>query len=377
MANFRMISGDNHVVEPPDLWVTRIESKYRDRCPYAKRQENEDWWYCDGHIVYTGYGFGGSQTGERFKEGAGANLNLHDVFENVKPGGYIPEEHVKDMDIDGVDVSISYPTIGVQMFKEPDTELLNAIFRAYNNWLADFCSYNPKRLKGIAMINIDDVQEGVRELERSRKLGFIGGMITVRPPIGRRYDSPEYEPLWAAAQDLDIPLGLHLDTNRLGSGDGDGAGPDGFAGIQRNINNDHYVRMSLAEMILSGVFVRHPKLQIGAVEFESGWAPYFLNRLDYGYSDRLHEFFGRIDSDMLPSDFFHRNVFVGFQEDPQGITLRNLIGVDNLMWGSDYPHHESTFPKSREILEKILVDCTEEEKAKIAGGNAARVYRLD
>ena len=376
MVAFRMISSDNHVFEPPDLWLTRIEPKFRERCPRIMRVGNEDWWFCDGHQVdSTGFGFGGAQTGERFKEGGGANLTFASTFDAVRPGGYIPEEHVKDMDTDGVDVSINYPTACLQMFKEPDTELLNAIFRAYNSWLGEFCSYSPKRLRGIAPINIDDVQMGIKELERCGKMGFIGGMITARPPIGRRYDSPEYEPLWAAAQDLDMPLGLHLDTNRLGSGDADGT-QEGYAILQRGVNCDHYVRMSLAEMITSGVFERYPKLQIGAVEYESSWAAHFLERLDYAYTDRHHGIMGRFKSDMLPSDFFHRNVFVGFQEDLLGIRLRDLIGVDNLQWGSDYPHHESTFPRSREILEEILVDCTDEEKAKIAGGNAARVYKL-
>jgi predicted TIM-barrel fold metal-dependent hydrolase len=130
-------------------------------------------------------------------------------------------------------------------------------------------------------------------------------------------------------------------------------------------------------MIFSGVFERYPKLQVGAVEHELGWAPHFLNQMDYTYTQRhRREFWHRFKEDMLPSDYFHRNVFLGFQEDGLGIRLRDLIGVDNLLWGSDYPHAESTFPKSKEILDDILADCTEDEKAKIVGGNAARIYHL-
>ena len=379
MPGYRIVSTDTHIFEPPDLWLSRIEPKFQDRAPRIVRQEDgTDWWVCDGHIVpSTGVGFGGGQTGERFKEGAGANLTFAGLFENVRPGGYIPEEQLKDMDIDGVDASISYPTVGLQMFKEPDSELLTAIFRSYNDWLAEFCSVAPKRLRGIAMINIDDVKVGVKELERCAKLGFIGAMITVRPPEGRRYNSPEYEPLWAAAQDLQMPLGLHLDTNRLGSGEGDGSRSYDDGTFSRGINGDYHVRMALSEMIMTGVFERYPKLYVGAVEYEVSWAANFLERMDYTYTQRAHEFFARFKSDMLPSDFFHRNVFIGFQEDALGIRLRDIIGVDNLAWGSDYPHHESTFPRSREILEEILADCTEDEKAKIAGGNAARIYNLD
>ena len=130
-------------------------------------------------------------------------------------------------------------------------------------------------------------------------------------------------------------------------------------------------------MIYSGVFERHPKLQVGCVEHDLSWVPYFIDRLDYTYNQRTQDLTPyRFKEDMLPSDYFRRNVFLGFQEDSLGIRLRDLIGVDNLQWGSDYPHQESTFPRSREILEEVLADCTGEEKAKIVGGNAARVYKL-
>jgi predicted TIM-barrel fold metal-dependent hydrolase len=137
--------------------------------------------------------------------------------------------------------------------------------------------------------------------------------------------------------------------------------------------------MSLAHMIFSGVFERYPRLQVGSIEMELSWVPYFLDRIDYTYTQRPPgEKYGwhRYKEDMLPSEYFHRNVFLGFQEDALGIQLRHLIGVDNILWGSDYPHPETTWPRSRQIIEEILVDCTEEERAEIVGGNAARIYHL-
>ena len=143
-------------------------------------------------------------------------------------------------------------------------------------------------------------------------------------------------------------------------------------------NSDHWVRVSLSDMIFSGVFERYPKLQVGSVEMELSWIPHFLDRIDYQYSQRANgDYSFGINSDLLPSDYFHSNVFLGFQEDALGIRDRHIIGVDQLLWGGDYPHQESTFPRSRQIIEEILVDCSEEEKAKIAGGNAVRVYKLD
>ena len=281
------------------------------------------------------------------------------------------------MDIDGIDVSIVYPTVGLMLYKVPDSELLASNCRIYNDWVGEFCRAVPKRLKGIAMLNVDDMRAGVKELERCANMGFVGALITVYPPEERSYDKPEYEPLWAAAQDLGMPLSLHLDTNRPDVGQ-QFADPDTMRPASA-ANLDHWVRMSLADIIFSGAFERYPKLQVGSVEHELSWVPHFLERIDYTYTQRVEELRGeyRFKEDALPSDFFHNNVFVGFQEDALGIRDRHIIGVDNLQWGADYPHTESTFPRSRQILEEILVDCTEEEKAKIAGGNAARVYGLN
>ena len=207
-------------------------------------------------------------------------------------------------------------------------------------------------------------------------MGLIGAMISVYPPETMSYNSPVFEPLWAAAQDLDMPLSLHLGTNRPGPGQGVITGLARTPADQSNL--DHWTRMSLAHMIFSGVFERYPRLQVGSVEGELSWVPHFLDMLDYTYQQRARrDIWYRFKEAMLPSHYFHRNVFLGFQEDSLGIRLRDVIGVDKLQWGSDYPHHESTWPYSQRVLEEILSDCTEEERAKIAGGNAARVYHLD
>ena len=372
MADYSVISADNHVFEPADLWTSRGESKFKDHMPHVQSLEDGDWWICDGRKLL--HVAGGTQAGVRFE--APETLTIEGRIEDLRPGGYIPEEHAKDMDIDGIDVSIIYPSVGLGLYSVPDSQLLDSIFRTYNDWLAEFCSAVPKRLKGIAMLNLDDVHEGVKELERCAKVGFAGAMISVYPPEERSYDKPEYESLWATAQDLGMPLSLHVGTNRLGP-DQVSQGIDApTAAFMSNVV--HWVRMSLANIIFSGVFDRYPKLQVGSVEMEISWVPHFLDRIDYNYSQTEQEYYRvRFKEGALPSDFFHNNVFLGFQEDAVGIKMRDMIGVDNLQWGADYPHIESTFPRSREILEDILADCTEDEKAKIAGANAARVYKLD
>ena len=334
MPSYKVISSDDHVFEPPDLWTSRIEAKFRERAPCVVRLDDGDWWFCDGRKMM-GLG-GGTQPGKRFEEPD--KMTITDLFENVRPGGYIPEEHIKDMAADGVDVSVHYPTVGlIAMCAVEDSGFLTAISQAYNDWVADFCEHFPKQLKGIAMVNVDDVTDGVRQLERTAKLGLIGALITVYPVESRPYSSPEYEPLWAAAQDLDMPLSLHMATNRPGPGQ-QFQDADSFRPVfQANI--DHWVKMSLGDMILSGVFERYPKLRVGSVEQEMAWVPHFLDRLDYTYTQRTQrDHWYRFKEDILPSDCFHRNVFVSFQDDPLGIRDRHIIGVDNLQWGSDYPH---------------------------------------
>ncbi len=375
MARRRVISSDDHVFEPADLWTSRVEEKFRDRAPHVvhRAEDGTDWWVCDGLIGASG-GSGGSQMGMRFE--APEKMSFADSMDNVRPGAYIPEARIADMDADGIDVALLYPSQGLLLYGHPDSTLLTALCRAYNSWLAEFCGAFPDRLKGIAMLDIDDVQSGIREMEHCAKLGLVGAMISVYPAEQKSYDRPMYEPLWAAAQDLDLPLSLHLATNRPGSGYIDESNLEAID-YPALVNVDHWVRMSLARLILSGVFERYPKLQVGSIEQEVSWASHFLERLDYTYTQRPQHGAHRFTEDMLPSDYFHRNVFISFQEDALGIRDRHFIGVDNLLWGSDYPHPECTFPRSQQILDEILSECSEEERARIVGGNTARIYHLD
>ena len=228
---------------------------------------------------------------------------LETESQNRVESAYIPEEHVNDMDADGIDVSLLYPSAGLRLFGTvPDGDLLTAVFRAYNDYVAEFCRPYPKRLAGIAMINVDDAQVAVQEMERCRHMGFVGAMITVYPPEGSRYDSPVYEPLWAAAQDLAMPLSLHAATNRYGSGEAFQLADT--ARLAHLCNMDMGVRMSLADMIYSGVFERYPKLQVGAVEHELSWVPHFLDRLDSNDNQRSAGIVGyQFEEDMAKNGF--------------------------------------------------------------------------
>ena len=380
MGEYRMISSDSHVCEPPDLWTSRIEPELRDRAPRLVREDNgSDWWYCEGQRIMSTAG-AGAQPGGRFEdpENLIAVDSPQDIFENVWPGAYIPDERLKDMERDGCYADVIYPTLPLNIFTVQNSLLLDAICRAYNDWIADFCGAFPTRLKGIAMINVDDVGVAVKELERCANKGLAGALVPNYLPWGESYSLPKYDPFWAAAQDLAVPISLHEGTMRPGEGQPLKFGHPKDPRPTMRVNRDHWMREVISELILDGVFERYPKLRVGAVEYELAWAPHFLDRLNYVYAQRsLKPAWHKFNEDMLPSDYFHRNVFVSFQEDALGIKERHIIGVDNIMWGSDYPHLATTFPRSREILAEILADCTEEEKAKIVEGNAAKLYHFD
>ena len=367
-----ILSSDSHVFEPPDLWSTRIDAAFRARAPRMVRIDGADQIVVETDQVLSGIGLI-SNAGARFE--APETISAQGRFEDVHRGGYDPAQHLADMTLDGVAGEVLYPSQGLFYFRVADSALMSAIFRAYNDWLAEFCRTDPARLKGIAMINLDDVEDGRRELERAARLGLAGAMITEYPLEHRRYDQPEYEPFWAAAQALGMPLSLHTATRRQGKIRG--AGAKTLRDASSRATKVFGPATSLCDMIFSGVFERYPRLQLVIVEFELAWVPHLLASMDYTYRERQEEAIYRFKDAMRPSDFFYRNVSVSFQEDAIGIRLRDVIGVDNMMWGSDYPHSESTFPQSRRILAEILAGVPDDEQAKIAGANAARLYGFD
>jgi predicted TIM-barrel fold metal-dependent hydrolase len=368
-----MISSDSHIFEPSDLWTTRLPLKYRDRAPSIVREDGNDWWVFEGAKMLPAVV--GGNAGERFERPG--ELTGLGTLDKVKRGGFIPSERLPDMDLDGVRIDILYPTAGFQGYNVVlDPKLLDAWFAAYNDYVAEFCGACPERLKAIGLVNLDDLDSGSRALRRCRELGLVGAMIATKPPDERPYSSPEFDRFWAVAQDLAIPISLHVGTNRPNAGEGPGDFTRRLPPARTA--RDFAVRLSLSHIIFSGVLDRFPGLTLGVVEFENGWVPYYLEQIDYDYLQRTNiPGWPRFADGKLPSDFFREHVFVSFQQDPIGIRLRDLMGADNLMWGWDYPHQESTYPKSREILDHLLADCTETEKAKIVAGNAARVYGLN
>jgi predicted TIM-barrel fold metal-dependent hydrolase len=375
MAELQLISSDSHVSEPPNLWVERIDTKYRDRAPKVViNPEGQE----GAYFVYEGYpphnlaiGLGAGKTPEELAE-----FLKSGTYADARPGGWDPSQRLEDMELDGVEGDVLYTTLGFRLFWLKDAGLQQACFRVYNDWLAEYCSYAPKRLKGLALISIYDPQEGAKELQRCAKMGLKGAMIWCSPPEDRPYSSPLYDPFWAAAQDLDMPLSLHAITGmeRI---------PWEYGAEKRAMRQTvtpHEIEKSFSILILSGVLERFPRLKIVSAENNCGWLPYYLQRMDRGFrrfgpSGTLTPWPTKLT--LKPSEYFQRQMYCTFIDDPFGVATRHWSGVDNLMWSSDYPHTASTWPHSRDIIDRDFKDVSEEEKWKIVRGNASKLYGFD
>jgi uncharacterized protein len=288
-------------------------------------------------------------------------------YPGVRPSAWDPELRIKDQERDGVSGEVLYPSLGMRLFQMEDGELRAACFGAYNDWLADYCAYDPRRLAGVAMVSLDDPLAGVEELRRAAKKGLRGAMIWGAAPAERPYSDPSYDPFWAVAHDLGMPLSLHILTERRGGSD--------FQSVMKGYPALHHaVERSLTEIIFAGVLERFPNLRFVSVENDIGWIPHFLQRLDHAFEK--YRYLEKETISNPPSYYFRRQVAATFQDDRVGVVMRSFIGVKSLMWGSDFPHSDSTWPNSQAVLEEHTKNLTLEERNWICHDNVAELYGL-
>ena len=370
MTEEKIISADSHMLEPPDLWTSRIDPKYRDRAPrifYDERRQQ--WFFGSEEVPLMGVApfFAADKTGEELRA---ANRSTTDVFAGARPGGWDPAARLEDMAIDGVSAEALYTSFGFSLFQVEDAGLQEACFRVYNDWLAEFCSYDPQRFAGLALISCYDLDRAVAELHRVRKLGLRGAMIWASPPEDRSFLTTYHDPFWAAAQDLEMPISLHIGT---------GQGPEsrfvkGNRGLQVMMVTGE-VQRSMAAIIFGGVLERFRRLTIVSAENDIGWLAYFLQRADWAFDFKMVR--GRDPSlSLKPSEYFRRQCYATFMEDRVGLKNLDVIGADRVMWSSDYPHASATWPHSREVIERDFVGVSPEDRRKIVRDTAAALYGL-
>jgi predicted TIM-barrel fold metal-dependent hydrolase len=368
-----MISADSHVIEPRNLWVERVDNAFRDRAPRVVQNPGRlkgEWFICEGlEPRPASLAFAAGKDPSEYNEFQKATN-----YDNALPGGWEAAPRLKDMALDGVEAEVIYTTLGFRLFGLLDEPLQRELFRVYNDWLAELCSYSPKRLLGLALIPLLDVEAGVKELRRCAKLGLRGALIMCSPPEGQSYADSIFDPFWAEAQTLRMPLSLHLGT---GHGRESRYDADLFL---RAMTIPHEVQRTFATLLFGGVLERFPDLKLVSAENDIGWVPHFLARADLTFhklgSLKLSAA-GGATLKMLPSEYFRRQVYATFIDDVVGVRNTDLFGVDNYMWSSDYPHLMATWPHSREAVARNFQGIGEQVKWKIVHENAARLYNID
>jgi predicted TIM-barrel fold metal-dependent hydrolase len=360
----QLISADSHVVEPADLWTSRLAPRWKDRTPRVEVRSDDQpgaYFLCED---VPPFGIGAFSAADVDPEKLPAHFRTG--YEGVRPGGWDPVVRLRDQELDGVVAEVIYPSLALQLFRIRDGEFQTVTFQAYNDWLAEYCAGAPERLAGVAMVPLHDVATGIQELQRAQRLGLRGALIWSSAPDDRPYQDPVYEPFWAAAEEADLPLSLHLGTGAVPL-----AGTGGLMPISYMLTH-LAVQRSIAQMIFGGVFERHPRLRIVSVENDIGWIPHYLGRLDH--AGRKYGAFAPTKLRTKPSETFRRHVAATFQEDPLGVELRDDIGVECLLWASDYPHSDSTWPHSRDVVARDFAGVPEDELRRMVFDNTARVY---
>jgi predicted TIM-barrel fold metal-dependent hydrolase len=327
-----LVSADSHVTEDADLWYNSLPQSLRDRAPRSRRRTAEE------------------------------DARFH-------PGGWDPVERLKEMEQDGVSAEVLFPGSGSSVFVIEDVPLQEACARVYNDWLSDFCRVAPGRLIGVPMLSVYNIESAVSELERCKLAGLKGALLWLVPRADLPFHSEHYNRLWAAAEEMDMPIHLHI-LSGFGYHNQRTKGPEHLRG---NVNlKMAEVSNALFEFIFYGILHRHPRLKLVIAEAEIGWLPFAIQQWDTYYL-RFKDT-DDLPMDRLPSEYFSQQVFATFVNDEAGCRNLSWWGEDNCMWSSDFPHPVTFWPNSRQLIAKQLGHLNAGSRAKVLHGNARRVY---
>lgn len=361
------IDADGHVLEPRRAW-SDVRAEHRPRIETDAAGLD--------HVVVGDDEVFVARLGTMGRPGADVSRVTRPVpLEEARPGAFDPEARLRDMDAEGIDRAVLYPTIGLGFWGIRDAAAATAVAVAYNHWLAGYCAAGAGRLLGAAMVPFQDVGAAVRELRRAREeLGFVAAFVRPNPCGGRSLADPAHEPFWAAAEELGVAVAVHEGLQLA-------VPPLGFDRRPTNALVLHAASHTLeqmlacAQLIGTGVLERHPGLRVVFLEAGGGWVPYWLERLDEqvpcygGYAPEMR---------LRPSEYFARQCWVSFEGDESTLpVLLPFVGEERVVWGSDYPHADSTFPGALAALRSTIAPLPERAQARVLGANAAALYGLD
>jgi len=368
-----VVDCDSHVMEPAGLWQEYLEPKFRDRAIRIEERDGVEHLIIGETSVLSGMlaGLGG------------AHLDRKDLFspgrtyaEGCEPASYDPAARVRMLDAWGVDVGVLFPTIGILPFPTEDHALASAYCRAYNRWQADFAAGAPGRVAPIAAINWRDVETAAEELASCVKAGFKGLFVPPEIVDGRRPSDPRFDPIWRLCEDAGIPGCLHVIVRFSGSAGGFGAWHETKPGpvFTFGLGATGQLMPAMAAMVTDGLFDRFPRLKIVSVEAGCGYAAYLMDRLDEK-AEVLRALLPAPPK-LKPSDYIRRNCwFVAEPEERTIGAMLELVGEDRILWGSDYPHVDSTLA-APQLIRRSLADLPPARQAAVLGENARALFGL-
>ncbi|HWP59451.1 MAG TPA: amidohydrolase family protein [Candidatus Acidoferrales bacterium] len=393
MADFKLISADGHLNDPPAAWE-RVQKEYGERAPRVvdNLPDRKGLWLvadglkpspcCNpsvGFLVAKPEGVSGmdvdqvdDETIARFRE----TFRYED-----HPGSWDPAARIKEQERDGVEAEVLFSSWARIFYVLKDAAFQRSCFRSYNFWLHDFCTYDPKRLIGIPLLSILDIEKAVLDMQEYAQLGFKGVQIPPGIKDGAYYD-PMYEPIWAAAEDLDMLVVIH--SGQLQGGESRRwfaklNSADEWPGFFQH-SRQTVIKTVIGHMIFSGLFDRHPKLKVICTEFEAGWLGVIVQQVDYQYGPKKTAHGTTLDDSMRlklpPSEYFRRNLWFTFMDDRAAVLTTPIYGEDNFMWASDYPHAACTWPYSHRIVDRLFQGAGDRIKRKLCRDNVNQVYGL-
>ncbi len=375
-SKYGLISVDDHVQEPPDLWTQRLStSKWGDRIPHvAKRDDGTEYWVVDGQpLSLPGVAMAGGAMPDRALE--------PQKWEDVPKLAYDPTARLHAMDVDGIDASVLYPTVaglaGDTFGQLTDPELELACVQAYNDWLIDVWASASERFIPQCIVPILPGEAAAKEIRRAVAKGHKG-VVYPAVPMHLREDAPhinepDYDPIWAICQELQVPVCFHAGASKEMMFP---AYPDLSPGLAASLNaitRPISAVQVVANFLYSRILTRFPELKVVFAETSLGWGAYELETADHQFErQRLH----MEGYDMTPSELFHRQCYMTGWYDQAAIEARHYMGIDNILWGINLPQATSTWPSTKAYLTRSFEGVPEAEKAQMLWGNAAKLYKL-
>jgi predicted TIM-barrel fold metal-dependent hydrolase len=364
----RVISGDSHIREPVKLWWDTMGSKYGDRTPtpLTEHRGKAGKFFFSGQRV-SKYGVSEIPPEQRTPE--------EDLL--VK-SGFDPGVRIEFQKRAGLAAEVIYPSLCAQVMEAEDGEIAQAACQVYNDWIAEFCSRDWRRLIGTSVLPVHDVDWAVAELKRTAKRGLRGCLVNVTPPpAARPYVDRVYDKLWAACQDLDQPVILHIITGQeidplvyFHDEEEYKQAPRAMLRvwneIQSTLGND---------FIFGGILDRFPKLKILCGEYELSWLPHFMYRLDQ-VQDDFRDYVKMPSLKHKASEYLRTRIFHGMVDDPHAGVAFEKIGYSQVLWGSDFPHVSSIGIETQSRLVEMMHNLPPAAQQQVVGGNAARLFNI-